>query len=272
MGFTNTRWTPAGARACPRPSASGCASWSGATFAFFVDPAVGVSPRRRFLLSVTPPGREAVAEVDAAAARSSVRDLFREPRFWQLLVPFFICGYTTTGLIDTHLIAHAVDHHIHVSVASGALATLAAFNVAGVLMAGELTDRVNRGRLLAGIYTTRAAVLLLLPLLTTPSLLFVFAALFGLADFATIPPTTALTRDVFRAGGWAAALGIISAAHQLGSALGAYAGGLLFDRTGGYAMAFTSAALALGVAAAASLRLARRTPTFATRGTGEAVR
>lgn len=203
---------------------------------------------------VAAPGREAGAG-DDLLARTSLPDLVREARFWQLLVPFFICGYTTTGLIDTHLIPHAVDHHIHVSVASSALATLAAFNVAGVLVAGGLTDRVNRGRLLAGIYAARAGVLLLLPVLTTPTLLFVFAALFGLADFATVPPTTALSRQVFRAGGWALALGLISAAHQVGSALGAFAGGWLFDRTGGYGVAIATAAGALVLASVVSLRL-----------------
>lgn len=204
---------------------------------------------------VAAPGREAGSEKDPLPARTSLPELVREPRFWQLLVPFFICGYTTTGLIDTHLIPHAVDHHIHVSVASSALATLAAFNVAGVLVAGGLTDRMNRGRLLAAIYAARAVVLVLLPVLTTPTLLFVFAALFGLADFATVPPTTALTRQVFRAGGWALAIGLISAAHQLGSALGAFAGGWLFDRTGGYGFAFATAAAALVAASVVSLRL-----------------
>lgn len=108
---------------------------------------------------------------------------------------------------------------------------------------------------MAGIYAARAGVLLLLPVLTTPTLLFVFAALFGLADFATVPPTTALSRQVFRAGGWALALGLISAAHQVGSALGAFAGGWLFDRTGGYGVAIATAAGALVLASVVSLRL-----------------
>lgn len=206
------------------------------------------------MLSVSPRG-EAASDTGTEQPRSSLRALVRSPRFWQLLVPFFICGYTTTGLIDTHLIPHAVDHHINVSVASTALATLAAFNVTGVLIAGALTDRVNRAHLLATIYFARMVALLMLPVFTTPTLLFVFAAVFGLADFASVPPTTALTRRAFRAGGWTVALGMISAAHQVGSALGAYAGGWLFDRTGGYTIAFVSAAVAIGAAGAISLRL-----------------
>lgn len=206
------------------------------------------------VLGVAPAGRGTGSGAEPAV-RSGAARVLREPRFWLLLVPFFICGYTTTGLIDTHFIPHAVGHHIPVPVASSALATLAAFNVAGVIVAGSLTDRLNRGRLLAGIYVARAAVLLLLPVLTTPRLLFVFAALFGLADYATVPPTTSLTRRVFQTGGWAVPLGIISAAHQVGSALGAYLGGWLFDVTGGYTAAFATAALGLLVAAGLSLRL-----------------
>jgi DNA invertase Pin-like site-specific DNA recombinase len=67
-------------------------------------------------------------------------------------------------------------------VASSALATLAAFNVTGVLIAGVLTDRLNRARLLAAIYFARMVALLLLPVMTTPRLLFVFAVMFGLAE------------------------------------------------------------------------------------------
>lgn len=212
------------------------------------------------VLVVAPRSRRPQAPTGAGATerRTGLARLFREPGFWQLLVPFFICGYTTTGLVDTHLIPFAVGHHIDVAIASSAMATLAAFNVTGVLLAGALTDRVNRGKLLAVIYITRAATLLVLPLLTTPRGLFLFAAVFGLADFATVPPTTSLTRRVFRSGGWTVALGVISAAHQIGSALGAFVGGWLFDLTGDYRAAFATAAASLVVAAVLSWRLADR--------------
>jgi predicted MFS family arabinose efflux permease len=182
----------------------------------------------------------------------------RTPGFWLLLVPFFICGYTSTGLTDTHLIPYATDHHIAEATASAALATLAAFNVVGVLVAGYLTDRVDRGKLLAATYVARAAALFVLPALTSAGPIFVFAAFFGLADYATVPPTTSLTRSVCRAGGWGFALGLIGASHQVGSALGAWLGGWLFTRTGSYDYSFSSAAVALLVAAALSYLLRER--------------
>jgi predicted MFS family arabinose efflux permease len=182
----------------------------------------------------------------------------RDGRFWLLALPFFVCGYTTTGLIDTHLIPHALHHGIGETTASAALTALAAFNVTGVLIAGALTDRLDRGVMLAAIYVARAATLLALPFLTSPEGLFLFAAAFGLADFATVPPTTSLTRSIFRAGGWALAIGLIGASHQVGSALGAFLGGWLYDLTGTYTYSFVSAAITLVLAAGLSYALRER--------------
>ena len=195
----------------------------------------------------------------AGIAPTKMAEMVREPRFWLLLIPFFVCGYTTTGMIETHLIPFALDHHVAQTTASAALATLAAFNVGGVLLAGALTDRLDRGKMLAAIYIMRAGTLLILPFVTSASGLFVFGALFGIADFSTVPPTTSLTQTVFRSGGWAVAIGLISASHQVGSALGAWLTGVLFERTGSYSMAFVSGSVALLVAGYLSYRL--REPT-----------
>jgi MFS family permease len=184
--------------------------------------------------------------------------VLREPRFWLLAVPYFVCGYTSTGLTDTHLIPYALDHHSSEAAASAALATLAAFNVVGVLGAGAVTDRVDRGRLLALTYAARGVALVALLFAGSGPELFVVAAFFGLADFATVPPTTSLTRSVFLSAGWALPLGIISGAHQAGSALGAWLGGALYDATGTYAWSFGSAAVALVVASALSWALRGR--------------
>ena len=189
------------------------------------------------------------------AMPTPLRTMIAEPRFWLLLLPFFICGYTTTGMIETHLIPYALDHHVEQTTASAALATLAAFNIAGVLVAGSLTDRIDRGAMLTWIYLMRAATLVFLPFVTDATGLFLFGALFGVADFATVPPTTSLTRTVFNTGGWAVAIGLISAAHQLGSATGAWLPGMIFDQTGSYGPAFLSGAGSLLIAAALSWRL-----------------
>lgn len=196
---------------------------------------------------------------EATVGTTPISTMIRERRFWLLLVPFFICGYTTTGMIETHLIPFALDHHVAQATASAALATLAAFNVAGVLISGVLTDRIDRGKMLGWIYLMRAATLLILPFITNATGLFVFGALFGVADFSTVPPTTSLTQTVFRTGGWAVAIGIISASHQIGSAMGAWVPGVILETTGSYSMAFVSGSVALLVAAYLSFLLREST-------------
>ena len=196
---------------------------------------------------------------EATVGTTPISTMVRERRFWLLLIPFFICGYTTTGMIETHLIPFALDHHVAQATASAALATLAAFNVAGVLISGVLTDRIDRGKMLGWIYLMRAATLLILPFITNATGLFVFGALFGVADFSTVPPTTSLTQTVFRTGGWAVAIGIISASHQIGSAMGAWVPGVIVETTGSYSMAFVSGSVALLVAAYLSFSLREST-------------
>jgi predicted MFS family arabinose efflux permease len=135
---------------------------------------------------------------------------------------------------------------------------LALFNLAGTFASGLLTDRYDPRILLAIVYTSRGIILLLLPLLQTTELLAIFSVGFGLADFSTVPPTTALAKTQFATGGWALVLGLIGAAHQVGSALGGAAGGVLYDATGGYGAFFVAAAATCGAAAVLSLLIGRR--------------
>jgi predicted MFS family arabinose efflux permease len=187
----------------------------------------------------------------------SIGSVLRQRDFWLLGVPFFICGVTSTGVTDTHLVAYMQGCHIGGGTASSLAATLALFNLVGTFGSGLLTDRVNPRKLLASVYLCRGVVLLLLPLLRSTELLAVFAVTFGLADFSTVPPTTALAQRSFRAGGFGLVLGLIGAAHQVGSALGSEIGGLLYDATGGYGTFFVSAAGVCVIAAFLSLGVDR---------------
>jgi predicted MFS family arabinose efflux permease len=183
----------------------------------------------------------------------SIGSVMRQRDFWLLGVPFFICGVTSTGVTDTHLVAYMQGCHIGGGTASTLAATLALFNLVGTFGSGLLTDRINPRKLLASVYLCRAVVLVLLPLLRSTELLAVFAVTFGLADFSTVPPTTALAQRSFRSGGFGLVLGLIGAAHQVGSALGSEIGGLLYDATGGYGTFFVSAAGVCLIAAFLSL-------------------
>jgi predicted MFS family arabinose efflux permease len=187
----------------------------------------------------------------------SVASVMRQRDFWLLGIPFFICGVTSTGITDTHFVAYVQGCHIGGGTASTLAATLALFNLVGTFGSGLLTDRINPRRLLAGVYLCRGLVLLVLPLLRSPELIAAFAVTFGLADFSTVPPTTALAQRSFRSGGFGLVLGLIGAAHQVGSALGSEIGGLMYDATGGYGAFFVSAAGVCVIAAVLSLGVDR---------------
>jgi MFS family permease len=190
-------------------------------------------------------------------ARVSVASVMRQRDFWLLGVPFFVCGVTSTGITDTHLVAYMQGCHVGGGTASTLVATLALFNLIGTFGSGLLTDRVDPRRLLATVYACRGVILLLLPLLRSTELLAAFSVAFGLADFATVPPTTALAQKSFKSGGFGLVLGLIGAAHQVGSALGSVLGGVLYDATGGYGAFFVSASAVCLIAAVLSLRIGR---------------
>jgi MFS family permease len=189
-----------------------------------------------------------------------VRGVIRVRDFWLLAIPFFVCGVTSTGITDTHLVAYMQGCGLTGGVASSLAAGLALFNLIGTFGSGLLTDKVDPRRLLLVIYLTRGVILLLLPLLQSTEALTVFAVVFGLADFSTVPPTTALARAAFPDGGWALVLGLIGFAHQVGSALGGAVGGAVYDATGGYGAFFVGAAATCVAAAFLSMGIGR-TPT-----------
>jgi len=106
---------------------------------------------------------------DAAPAAIGFRQLVRSWGFWGLGIPFFVCGLTTTGFVDTHLIPLAQDRGIPGGTAGLAVALLAAANVTGILLSGPLADRVDNRLLLAGLYGTRALSFVVLIASSTPA-------------------------------------------------------------------------------------------------------
>ncbi|WP_308417663.1 MFS transporter [Alkalihalobacterium bogoriense] len=172
-----------------------------------------------------------------------------------LALPFLICGYTTTGLIDTHLISFSHHHGFSIGVTGAAVGLLAAFNIIGTLSSGIIADRFSNRKFLAILYALRSVTILLLLITDQWLLLLVFAVTFGLVDFATVTPTTMLASDLFSKHSLGLVLGLLSLCHQLGSALGAYIPALLYDITGGYGMALLSAIVLLLIASFMNLAL-----------------
>ena len=204
-----------------------------------------------------------IAGAGAGAGRGDVegaRGLMRSRAFWGLGIPFFVCGITTTGLIDTHLIPLAQDRGIGAATTGLAVALLAAANVTGILASGPLADRVDNRLLLFGLYATRGLSLLALLTFADARALILFAILFGLVDFSTVAPTQWLAARYVSPRTVGLAFGCLNGIHQLGSALGAWIPGLVHDATGSYDSALIVSAAVLGVAALTCLTLPRPRP------------
>jgi predicted MFS family arabinose efflux permease len=189
--------------------------------------------------------------------------------FWLLAATFFVCGATTNGLVQTHLIPAAHDHGITQVTAAGLLALIGAFDIVGTTASGWLTDRYDPRRLLVVYYGLRGASLLVLPLAfgSPHAAMLAFAVVYGLDWVATVPPTSALATREQGVQWGGVVFAWIFTAHQFGAAAAAWAAGLVRTETGDYTAAFVGAgALAIAAAGLALLiaRPARLVPEPAT--------
>jgi len=185
----------------------------------------------------------------------------RTTDFWLLAGSFFICGYTSNGLVGTHLIPHAVEHGFTEVTAASAVGVMGAMNIVGTLSAGWLSDRFDDRRLLAVYYGFRALSLAALPLVIEARGLYLFAIVYGLDWIATVPPTANLTARIFGRASLGTIYGWIFFSHMVGAALAAYLGGFFHQVIGDYHLMFVSAALLGFVAAGLALRIQAPTGT-----------
>jgi MFS family permease len=172
-------------------------------------------------------------------------DVRRSAPFWLLAGSFFICGASTNGLIGTHLIPAAVDHGFGEVAAASLLATIGVFDLVGTICSGWLTDRYDPRLLLAWYYGLRGLSLLALPAaFDSPHFgLILFVIFYGLDWVATVPPTVALTAEIFGPERVGVVFGWIFAAHMFGASAAAWAAGAVRDSFGGYGWAFGTSGL-----------------------------
>jgi sugar phosphate permease len=205
------------------------------------------------------PGAPVIAQrADPGILRRAVR----RPEFWLLAGTFFVCGATSNGVVGQHFIAHAVLHGFTPVVAADALALMGVFNFVGTIVSGYLTDRVDPRKLLLVYYTFRGISLLLLPAIHNSGDIVIFSVVFGLDYIATVPPTVALTADVFGRQNVGILYGWIYFAHMVGAAILAQVAAVIRDTAGDYTIAFLTAgwmAVAAGVVILA-LRRGTRAP------------
>jgi MFS family permease len=210
-------------------------------------------------------GTRAYGEGETVTAAERAEDVRRTPigvalrsgDFWLLAGSFFVCGYTSNGLVGTHLIPHALEHGFTEVVAAGAVGLMGGMNILGTLASGWLSDRYDNRRLLAVYYGFRALSIAALPFIFESQALFFFAIVYGLDWIATVPPTANLTASIFGRASLGTLYGWIFFSHMVGAALAAYAGGFFRQILGDYHLIFISAAILGFIAVALSLRISR---------------
>lgn len=184
--------------------------------------------------------------------------------FWLLAGTFFVCGFTTNGLIGTHMIALCGDHGLDAVVAGGLLAIMGAFDLVGTTASGWLTDRYDPRKLLFVYYGLRGLSLIYLPFADFSFRgLSIFAVFYGLDWIATVPPTLALTNRAFGTAKAPVLFGWILASHQLGAAAAAFIAGYSRTVSGSYLETFVAAGFVAVVAAFAALMIGRGRPVLA---------
>lgn len=194
-----------------------------------------------------------------AATFGALRRAARTRTFWYLFATFFVCGFTTNGLVGTHLIALCGDHGIAEVQAAGLLALMGIFDLVGTTASGWLTDRYDPRRLLFVYYSLRGLSLMYLPYSDFSFYsLSLFAIFFGLDWIATVPPTLRLTTEAFGDRDAPIVFGWIVAGHQLGAASAAWMGGFVRETTGSYLMAFVLAGGTGLIAAIIALMINRK--------------
>jgi predicted MFS family arabinose efflux permease len=180
---------------------------------------------------------------------AALREAFSHNSFLLLTAGYFVCGFQVV-FIGVHMPSYLKDHGLAPQVASTALALIGLFNVFGTYGAGVLGQHVPKRYILSAIYALRAVcivVFLMVPL--TPMSVYVFASVMGLLWLSTVPPTNAVVAQMFGVQYMSMLGGIVFFSHQIGSFLGVWLGGRLYDATGSYDVVWWIA-VALGVAAA----------------------
>jgi predicted MFS family arabinose efflux permease len=204
------------------------------------------------------PGAPPVAQASLVnplyAAVATLLEAARVRDFSLLFATFFICGFTTNGLIGTHLIPMCADYGIAAIDAAGLMAMMGVFDLIGTTGSGWLTDRFDPRKLLFAYYGLRGLSLIYLPFTDfTFYGLSLFAVFYGLDWIATVPPTVRLTNATFGDRAGPIVFGWIAAGHQVGAASAAYLGGALRTAQGTYIEAFFIAGAAGLLAAALAL-------------------
>ena len=179
----------------------------------------------------------------------ALKEAFKYPSFQLLMAGYFVCGFQVV-FIGVHMPSYLKDHGLAPQVASYALALIGLFNVFGTYIAGTLGQKMAKKNILAFIYIARSvAIVLFLLAPLTPTTVYIFSGVMGLLWLSTVPVTNAAVAQIFGISHLSMLSGFIFFSHQIGSFMGVWLGGYLYDKTGSYDIVWYLA-IALGVFAA----------------------
>jgi MFS family permease len=180
---------------------------------------------------------------------AALREAFAYPSFLLLMAGYFVCGFQVV-FIGVHMPSYLKDHGLSQDVATGALALIGLFNVIGTYTAGTLGQRLPKRYILSTIYALRSvAIVVFLNVPLSPTSVYVFASVMGVLWLSTVPPTNAVVAQIFGVRYLSMLGGFVFLSHQVGSFLGVWLGGKLYDTTGSYDVVWWIA-VGLGVFAA----------------------
>ncbi len=212
---------------------------------------VGLRP---FGLATDTPIEESKGPLTAADNLRLLIKVSRTKPFLILAGTFFICGWTTNGLIGTHFIPATYDYGMPVTTAAGLLALIGVFDFIGTILSGWLSDRFNPVVLLAIYYGLRGIALFAVPFLLGPTVeppMFFFVVFYGLDWIATVPPTIELCRRYFGLQQSGVVFGWVFATHMIGAGVASIFAGIIRDIQGTYLIAWMTAAVLCLIATAA---------------------
>ena len=182
------------------------------------------------------------------SAREAMTEALGHRGYMLLTIGFFVCGFQVV-FVGVHLPAYLADHGMPARVAVTALALIGLFNIAGTYLTGWLGARMPKRHILSFIYFARAAVIALFVVLPLSAwTVYAFAIALGLLWLSTVPPTNGIVAQIFGVRFLAMLSGFTFFSHQIGSFLGAWLGGLLYDSTGSYDIVWYLS-IALGIVA-----------------------
>jgi sugar phosphate permease len=219
------------------------------------DPAdVGLEPYGAGQANVTS-GTASLRGMSSKNATITVREVVTSPTFWLLCGTFSVCGGTANGLIGTHLIPHEIEIGIPQVAAASLIGIMGTVNIVGTTFSGWMVDKVSPQKWLALVFALRGVSLLILPFVRSFTGLVIFAIIYGLDWFATVPPSMAITADTFGRQNVGKVYGWIFMSHQIGAAIMASTAGAVRDHLGEYNAAFMAGGFIAMIAAGLALQI-----------------